>query len=196
MRKKFYASLICLTMTAGLLAGCGGSSGSSDSGSTDSGNTDSAAAVTEEATEVETEEAADTSSDDSSSGGGDVKATVFWYEESDVYLSSVRTALNSELDKLGIEYDNQFAANDQAKQIDQIKTAIASGSNLLVVNIVTSGAPDTAEDIITARRTTALLFLNLTKTEDSRIRWSIRRSQESATSGWKCALSQRTSSRR
>lgn len=160
MRKKFYASLICLTMTAGLLAGCGGSSGSSDSGSTDSGNTDSAAAVTEEATEVETEEAADTSSDDSSSGGGDVKATVFWYEESDVYLSSVRTALNSELDKLGIEYDNQFAANDQAKQIDQIKTAIASGSNLLVVNIVTSGAPDTAEDIISAAGDIPVIFFN------------------------------------
>ena len=58
------------------------------------------------------------------------KISVFWYDESDVYLSSVRTALNKELDALGVTYDNQYAANDQAKQIDQIKTAIAGGSNL------------------------------------------------------------------
>ena len=94
--------------------------------------------------------------------GGDagVKATVFWYEESDVYLSSVRTELNAELDKLGIEYDNQFAANDQSKQIDQIKTAIAGGTNLLIVNVVTSGAPDTAEDIIAAAGDIPVIFFN------------------------------------
>ena len=94
--------------------------------------------------------------------GGDagVKATVFWYEESDVYLSSVRTELNAELDKLGIAYDNQFAANDQSKQIDQIKTAIAGGTNLLIVNVVTSGAPDTAEDIIAAAGDIPVIFFN------------------------------------
>ena len=94
--------------------------------------------------------------------GGDagVKATVFCYEESDVYLSSVRTELNAELDKLGIEYDNQFAANDQSKQIDQIKTAIAGGTNLLIVNVVTSGAPDTAEDIIAAAGDIPVIFFN------------------------------------
>ena len=93
-------------------------------------------------------------------GDGAVKATVFWYEESDVYLSSVRTALNAELEAAGIEYDNQFAANDQAKQIDQIKTAIAGGSNLLIVNVVTSGAPDTAQDIIDAAGDIPVIFFN------------------------------------
>lgn len=93
-------------------------------------------------------------------GEAGVKATVFWYEESDVYLSSVRTELNAELDKLGIEYDNQFAANDQSKQIDQIKTAIAGGTNLLIVNVVTSGAPDTAEDIIAAAGDIPVIFFN------------------------------------
>lgn len=92
--------------------------------------------------------------------GDEVKATVFWYEESDVYLSSVRTALNKELEAAGITYDNQFAANDQAKQIDQIKTAIAGGSNLLIVNIVTSGAPDTAQDIIDAAGDIPVIFFN------------------------------------
>ncbi len=96
----------------------------------------------------------------SAAGSGETKATVFWYDESDVYLSSVRTALNSELDSLGITYDNQYAANDQSKQIDQIKTAIAGGSNLLIVNVVTSGAPDTAEDIIAAAGDIPVIFFN------------------------------------
>ena len=96
----------------------------------------------------------------SAGNDGEVKATVFWYEESDVYLSSVRTALNKELEAAGIEYDNQFAANDQAKQIDQIKTAIAAGTNLLIVNIVTSGAPDTAQDIIDAAGDIPVIFFN------------------------------------
>ena len=92
--------------------------------------------------------------------GGEIKASVFWYEESDVYLSTVRTALNKELEAAGIKYDNQFAGNDQAKQIDQIKTAIAGGTNLLIVNIVTSGAPDTAQDIIDAAGDIPVIFFN------------------------------------
>ena len=93
-------------------------------------------------------------------GSGKAKVSVFWYDESDVYLSSVRTALNAELDKLDVEYDNQYAANDQAKQIDQIKTAIAGGSNLLVVNVVTSGSPDVAEEILAAAGDVPVIFFN------------------------------------
>lgn len=91
---------------------------------------------------------------------GGTKISVFWYDESDVYLSSVRNALNKELDALGVSYDNQFAANDQAKQMDQIKTAIAGGSKILVVNQVTSGAADTAEDILAAAGDIPVVFFN------------------------------------
>lgn len=95
----------------------------------------------------------------SSSGG--TKISVFWYDESDVYLSSVRDALNKELDALdGVEYDNQFAANDQSKQLDQIKTAVAGGAKMLVVNQVTSGAADTAEDILAAAGDIPVIFFN------------------------------------
>ena len=95
-------------------------------------------------------------------GGGsdELKVSVFWYDESDVYLSSVRTELNAELDKLGVEYDNQYAAGDQAKQMDQIKTAIAGGSNLLVVNVVTSGSPDVAKEILAAAGDIPVIFFN------------------------------------
>ena len=96
-----------------------------------------------------------------SEGGDDkTKVSVFWYDESDVYLSSVRTELNEELDALGVDYDNQYAANDQAKQIDQIKTAIAGGADVLIVNVVTSGAPDTAKDILAAAGDIPVIFFN------------------------------------
>ena len=130
MKKKLMALLLCLVMVVTTLAACGGGETSGDGGNDDGGD---AAAV---------------------------KATVFWYEESDVYLSTVRTALNAELEGAGIAYDNQFAGNDQAKQIDQIKTAIAGGTNLLIVNIVTSGAPDTAQDIIDIAGDIPVIFFN------------------------------------
>ena len=95
-----------------------------------------------------------------SNASGEPKVSVFWYDESDVYLSSVRTALNAKLDALGVAYDNQYAANDQTKQIDQIKTAIAGGSTLLVVNIVTSGSPDAAQQVLDAAGDIPVVFFN------------------------------------
>ena len=94
-------------------------------------------------------------------GGSDsVKVSVFWYDESDVYLSSVREAMNNEFAALGITPDNQYAANNQSTQLDQIKTAIAGGADVLVVNQVTSGASDTAEDIIAAAGDIPVVFFN------------------------------------
>ena len=93
-------------------------------------------------------------------GPKEPKISVFWYDEADVYLSSVRTALNKELDALGVAYDNQYAAGDQAKQLDQIKTAIAGGSTLLVVNVVTSGSPDVAKEILAAAGKIPVVFFN------------------------------------
>ena len=136
MKKKVLAGLLAVTMTATLIAGCGGNSDAP------AGNNGASAGTETAGTE------------------SNVKVSVFWYDESDVYLSTVRTELNEELDALGVEYDNQFAANDQAKQIDQIKTAIAGGSNVLIVNVVTSGAPDTAEDILAAAGDIPVIFFN------------------------------------
>ena len=88
------------------------------------------------------------------------KVSIFWYDEADPYLASVRDALNKELDAAKIKYDNQFAAGDQSKQLDQINTAIAAGSNLLVVNVVTSGDPDTAKSIVEAAGEIPVIFFN------------------------------------
>ena len=91
---------------------------------------------------------------------GSTKVSVFWYDEADVYLSSVRAELNTALEAAGVAYDNQFAGKDQAKQIEQVKTAIAGGSNLLVVNVVTSGDPDIAQSIIEAAGDIPVIFFN------------------------------------
>ena len=96
-------------------------------------------------------------------GGASASATkvsVFWYDEADVYLSTVRAELNTALEAAGVAYDNQFAAKDQAKQLEQIKTAIAGGSNLLVVNVVTSGDPDVAQSIVDAAGKIPVVFFN------------------------------------
>jgi methyl-galactoside transport system substrate-binding protein len=93
-------------------------------------------------------------------GSNELKVSVFWYDESDVYLGTVRAELNAELEKLGIAYDNQYAAKDQAKQMEQIKTAIAGGTNLLVVNVVTSGNPDIAQNVLDAAGDIPVIFFN------------------------------------
>lgn len=85
---------------------------------------------------------------------------VFWYEESDVFLSTVRAELNNELDALGVKYNNQFAGTDQAKQLDQIRTAVSGGATLLVVNMVTSGDSDTAQTILDEAGRVPVIFFN------------------------------------
>ena len=60
------------------------------------------------------------------------QVTVFWYDESDVFMGVVRDAMNKEFAALGITPDNQFAANNQTTQLDQIKTAVAGGADVLV----------------------------------------------------------------
>ncbi len=138
MKKKLLSALLCVAMVASLVVGCGG---------TEDTNTD--APATED-----TEDAAD----DAAADGPQVE--VFWYDETDVYLGTVRDALNKELDSLGVSYNNQFAANNQATQMDQINTAIGAGADLLIVNVVTSGAPDVATDILTAAGDIPVIFFN------------------------------------
>ena len=88
------------------------------------------------------------------------KVVVFWYDESDVFMGVVRDAMNKEFAALGITPDNQFAANNQTTQLDQINTAIAGGADILVVNQVTSGATDTTEDILAAAGDIPVVFFN------------------------------------
>lgn len=80
--------------------------------------------------------------------GSDLNVGVFYYTYSDTYIASVRTALDAELEEAGIKFQNYDGENNQTKQNEQIDTAIQSGANLLIVNVVTSGTPDVAQEIV------------------------------------------------
>ena len=86
-------------------------------------------------------------------GGNEPAATaeevaVFWYTNADVYLSSVRAALNKALEDAGVNYKDYDANGSQAEQTNQIDTAIAAGTKVLVVNQVDSGSEDVAKTIL------------------------------------------------
>ena len=68
----------------------------------------------------------------------ELKVGVFYYTFADTYISSVRTALDAQLDSLGVTYNNFDGNNNQTTQNEQIQTAVTDGYNLLVVNMVTS----------------------------------------------------------
>lgn len=74
---------------------------------------------------------------------------IFFYQYSDTYLTSVRNAMTETLDAKSdtISYTMHDCENDQAKQTEKIETAITQGTDLLVVNIVTTGSEETAQAI-------------------------------------------------
>jgi len=89
-------------------------------------------------------------------GSGSVKAdgeiSVFWYTFGDVYLSSVRAALDEALGATGLAYQDYDANANQTTQTEQVQTAIAKGSSLLVVNVVDTGSNDAAQNIVEMAR--------------------------------------------
>ena len=87
---------------------------------------------------------------------------VFYYNYSDVYISSVRNNMDTMLGEMGITPDNYDGAGNQSQQTDQINTAIANGANLLIVNIVETSSPDAAQNAVEAARTAGIpiIFFN------------------------------------
>ena len=75
-------------------------------------------------------------------------AYVFWYTFGDVYLTSVRTALNDALTAKGLNTVDQDANATQATQTDQINNALVSGASAIVINMCESGAIGVAENLL------------------------------------------------
>jgi len=88
------------------------------------------------------------------------KVAVFWYAFSDAYLSTVRAALDADLQAAGIEFQNFDANNNQGTQLEQVQTAVTNGFTVLVVNLVTSGSADAAQQIIEAANGLPVIFFN------------------------------------
>lgn len=95
-------------------------------------------------------------------------AYVFWYTFSDVYLSSVRAALNDAMKGANIAFVDNDANATQATQTDQISTAIASKAGLLAVNICETGADGIAQNVVDMAKAAdiPLVFFNRSVSED------------------------------
>ena len=145
MKKKVLAALLCVAMTATLFAGCG----------SDDANNDSNADANNDASGTEAQadpgDAADDvayAANDAAGDLSDANVAVFYYTYSDTYIASVRTALDAKLDEMGVKYQDYDSNSNQTTQNEQIDTAIQTGANLLIVNIVTSGSVDASQQIV------------------------------------------------
>lgn len=141
MKKKVIAGLLGTAMVASLLAGCGSSNNTADTTAATeaAGDTDAADA------ETEAQSVADAAGDVDLSNAD---VAVMYYTYGDTYIASVRTALDAKLDELGVKYQDYDANNNQTTQNEQIDTAIQTGANVLIVNIVTSGSVDASSQIV------------------------------------------------
>ena len=148
--KKLLALLLVLVMVVALVA-CGGNGNETEAPTNDS-------QPASDATE-------DTGNSDTPVGT-DLKVAVFYYTYSDTYISSVRTALDAQLDALGVTYQDFDSNGNQTTQNEAIQTAIADGYNLLIVNMVTSGSSDTAKGIMELAGDVPVIFFNRAVDED------------------------------
>lgn len=89
-----------------------------------------------------------------SGGGGtansDGEISVFYYTYSDTYISSVRSAIDKLLE--GKKFNSYDANGNQTTQTEQVTTAIAKGSKMLIVNVVDTGSNDAAQNIVEQAR--------------------------------------------
>ena len=94
--------------------------------------------------------------------------SVFYYTYSDTYISSVRSAMDKMLTSAGLTYNNYDANSNQTTQTEQIDTAIAKGSRLLIVNIVDTGSDDAAKKIIEKAKSAGVpvIFFNRSVSEE------------------------------
>lgn len=144
MKKKLMAALLCVSMTAALLAGCGSAAAPATT----------EAPATEEAAPAAEEAAPEEAAADVAEAAGDMadlsaaNVAVFYYTYSDTYIASVRTALDKALGDLGVTYQDYDSNSNQTTQNEQIDTAISTGATLLIVNIVTSGSVDASQAVV------------------------------------------------
>ena len=137
--KKTLAILLSAVMMLGLLAG-GGSKTTEQPSTSGTENTETAA----------------------------LNVGVFYYDYSDVYISSVRSSMDEQLKAMGVNYTNYDGGSNQAQQTDQINTAISNGANLLIVNIVETSSPDAAQNAVEAAKTAGIpiIFFNREVSDD------------------------------
>lgn len=102
-----------------------------------------------------------------SCGQDEGEVSVFYYTYSDTYISGVRSAMDEQLRRAGIKFNNYDANSNQTTQTEQVDTAIAKGSRCLIVNIVDTGSDDAAKNIISKAKNANIpvIFFNRSVSE-------------------------------
>lgn len=97
-----------------------------------------------------------------------LNVSAFFYDYSDTYIGYVRADLEKLLKDNGVTYTFYDGASDQAKQFTQVETALTQGSNLLIVNIVTTGSDEAAMNIVEAAKAkdVPVIFFNREVSDD------------------------------
>lgn len=159
LTRKVMALAMASTMAVSLTA-CGGGKAAETTAAPAAAETTVAAAESKaDATEAATEAPA----------ALDGEVSVFYYTYGDTYISSVRSALDAALEAAGIKYQDYDSNNSQTTQTEQVTTAIAKGTSLLVVNLVDSGSDDAAKNIIdqASAQNIPVIFFNRSVSEEA-----------------------------
>lgn len=145
MKKKEISLVMCMLMTASLLAGC--SSSSSSSSTTTASSTTEAASSTEEES---TTEAADTDSSESSGGTtseGGLKFGYTYWAASD-FFQTIGETMDSLAQENGDSVIIVDAQQDQSKQISIVEDFITQGVSAVFLNPVDREGIEPALDLL------------------------------------------------
>ena len=88
------------------------------------------------------------------------RIAILWYAMADSRVTDVRNALIPLLDSAGYSYREYDAENDRYSQLDQVKSAVADGWNILVVNLVADGSATAAEEMVLAASGHPVIFFD------------------------------------
>ncbi|MBQ8081040.1 MAG: substrate-binding domain-containing protein [Clostridia bacterium] len=98
----------------------------------------------------------------------DGSALVSWYTFGDVYLTSVRTALDDAFAAKNITVTDKDSNANQTTQTDDINVAVLTGTNALVINLVESGSISVAQNLLDVAKSNNLpaVFFNRAVSQD------------------------------
>ncbi|MDD3204732.1 MAG: sugar ABC transporter substrate-binding protein [Lachnospiraceae bacterium] len=130
MKRKLLSAILCVSMVATMLVGCGSKA---ETATTDTAATEAPAAdAAADSTEAATEAAAATTE------GG--KIGVAMPTQSSERWINDGANMKKQLESLGYEVDLQYAEDDVQAQVSQIENMIANGANCLVIASIDSSA--------------------------------------------------------
>ena len=167
MKKKLLSVLLCATMVAALLAGCG------------SKEEPAAAEPAEEETEAPAEDAepaeeeADTAeaATEGCPGVDGLNIGVCIYKFDDNFMTLYRTELQKYLEAGGATVTVMDGKNDQAEQTNQIQNFITQGVDALIINLVQSSAAEQVADQCAAANI-PVVFINREPEAAEEERWT------------------------